>query len=108
MRYTTSNSLYSLYTNISFTYHYTQDLELKAHEFLELMEELLPYCHIETSTRKILKRCLRTSCCTFFMHPAQGRFMGDCRVSLQGYFRSEAHNFVMLLLTILNTWILMV
>jgi hypothetical protein len=97
-----------LYTNISFTYLYTQDLELKAHEFLELMEELLPYCHIETSTRKILKRCLRTSCCTFFMHPAQGRFMGDCRVSLQGYFRSEAHNFVMLLLTILNTWILMV
>ena len=92
--------------NTGLTFDIPSTIQMKAHEFVELIEELLPYCNKETALlQRCMKVCTTTSCCSFFLEP---RILGGCREKMRGYFSTQIHSYFMLLVSIVNLWVIMI
>ena len=100
-----------VHCNTGLTFNIPVNLTLKAHEFIELMEELQPYCHRSTALRRRIKSWSDGTIMDCFLHPHDPFFtshaMASCRGALQRYFKSDIHAHLMLFVSILNLLTLM-
>ena len=92
--------------NTGLTFDVPRGMDLEVHEFVELMEELVPYCKRSTPLSRFLHKSAHATCCNdVFMRPV---VLAKFRGALRGYFNSQIHGYVMLMVSMVNIWVLMI